>query len=307
MKSLKLFLIVVFTLFVVDKIVYFGLYSVEKNVFSGDGIGKINHFFLVKDTTNTIIFGNSRANHHINPSFFGNSSFNIGVGGRKMAFSASLIQTLPKAKPQNVFLQIDPHYVFDTTYVGNDIDALIVKYHQNDVIKEKIDEIGMNNKFSLFFWCLDYNGVVFSIFSNKFNPKNDIKKYRGYDPIENSSEQKAIFIKRLKKIQNTIDCPTQYKPSSLELMYLKQIKEFCKNNNKKLILFTSPVYKDQCKLDNQAMLKLMKKNKIDYRDYTDYFQNDDNLDYWKDENHLSRIGAEKFSKYLAQELISITN
>lgn len=301
MKSFKLALMIIVVLFLADKIVFFALFSVDKHVFSGEGIGKLNQFNLVKDTTKYIVFGNSRANHHINPDVFGKSAFNIGVGGRKMAFSATLIQTLPKKKKQFVLLQIDPSYVFDNTYSGEDIDALYSKYHQDDGIKNKIDEIHRSNSFSSFFWALDYNGLVFSLLSNCLKPKYDYKLYRGYDPIENTKGQKEIFIKRLKK-HNTLSCVSKYQPSKLEVMYLKQIKTFCKNNNKTLILFTSPVYKDNCKKDNVAMAQLMKKFGIRYYDFTNYFDNDDNIDYWKDENHLSKTGADKFSLFIANAL-----
>ncbi|WP_293892610.1 hypothetical protein [Flavobacterium sp.] len=200
MKSLKLAFIIVLVLFLVDKLIFFCLANVEKKVLTGEGVGKLNQFDLVKDTTKYIVFGNSRANHNVNPEVLGKSAYNIGVGGRKMAFSATLIQTLPKKKKQFVFLQIDPAYVFDTTYVGNDIDALYVKYHQNKIIKSKIDEIHKENVFSLFFWSLDYNGLVFSILSNRLQPKYDYNHYRGYDPIVNTKEQKEMFIKRINNL-----------------------------------------------------------------------------------------------------------
>ena len=298
MKSFKLAISIVLALFLLDKLVFFCLLTMEKKVLSGEGIGKLNQFDLVKDTTKYVVFGNSRANHHINPEVFGKSAYNIGVGGRKMAFSATLIQTLPKKKKQFVLLQIDPVYVFDTTYVGSDIDALYVKYHQNKIIKSKIDEIQRSNIFSLFFWSLDYNGLVFSILSNRFNPSYNYKQYNGYDPMVNSKEQNEMFTKRLKDLSPNKDCNKIYTASKLEQMYLKQIKVFCEQNNKVLILFTSPVYEDNCKKDNEAMSKLMKKHGIKYYDFTDYFKNDANLEYWKDENHLSKVGADKFSLIL---------
>jgi hypothetical protein len=302
MKSFKLALITIIVLFLTDKIVFYTLYSIDKKVLTGEGIGKINHFTLVKDTTQYIVFGNSRANHHINPEVFGKSAYNIGVGGRKMAFSATLIQTLPTKQKQYVLLQIDPDYVFNTNYDGSDIDALYHKYHQNDVIKAKIDEINRSNVFSGFFWSLDYNGLVFSLLTNYLKPKYDYKQYSGYDPLENSKEQKEMFVKRLQKHNNAQPCKSDYKPSKLELFYLKQIKNFCENNDKVLILFTSPVYKDKCKVDNAEMVKLMNQNWIKYYDFTDYFSNDDNINYWKDENHLSKEGADKFSLSLVNSL-----
>lgn len=297
MKSFKLFIALLISVFIFDKIVYFALYQVDKKVFTGEGIGKINHFLKIKDTTKCIVFGNSRANHHVDPSVFGKSSFNIGVGGRKMAFSATLIQLLPQNTKQTVFLQIDPSYVFDYKYDGSDIKALVVKYHQNKIIKNKIDDIKMNNPFSSFFWCIDYNGKALSIISNKFRPKYDYTKYNGFDPVQNNEEQMKVFKKRLINLENEV-CNENTIPSKLEVKYLKEIKKFCSENNKQLILFTSPVYKDVCPDDNIAMKKLMKKFGFDYYDFTNIYKGNTSLNEWKDEKHLSKIGAKRFSLFL---------
>ena len=45
MKALKITLLVLVTLIIIDKILYFGILSIDKKVLSGNGIGKINHFF----------------------------------------------------------------------------------------------------------------------------------------------------------------------------------------------------------------------------------------------------------------------
>jgi hypothetical protein len=149
---------------------------------------------------------------------------------------------------------------------------------------------------------LDYNGKLFSLLINRFRPKYDFKKYKGYDPIENNSQQKQMFIKSLKNLNKKNNCPNTSEASLLERKYLKDIKYFCSKNNKVLILFTSPVYKDKCKTDNTEMKKLMEEYDIKYYDYTDYFSNDENLDNWKDSSHLSRKGAEDFSIFIANAL-----
>ncbi len=41
-----------------------------------------------------------------------------------------------------------------------------------------------------------------------------------------------------------------------------------------------------------------------YYDLTDYFKNDNSLTYWKDETHLSNIGAELFTNSLKEILSS---
>lgn len=302
MKSLKLFIIIILSIFILDKLAFFCLLQIDNRVFAGEGVGKLNHFLKLKDTTKILFFGNSRTNHHINPKMFGKSAYNIGVNGRKTAFSAVLIQTLPKHKKQFVVLQLDPNNVFDKHYKGDDIDALLVKYHQNKIIRKKINEMHRNNYFSSVIWSLDYNGLVLSLVSNFVRPKYNYKKYDGYDPIKNNKAQKAIFLKRLKMNENKHDCVEAYETSDLENKSLNEIVTFCQNNGKVLIVITSPVYKDKCKKDNLAMKKLMQCKHIKYYDFTDFYTNNDNLDYWKDEEHLSKIGAEDFSVYLANFL-----
>ncbi len=302
MKSFKLFIIVVLSIFILDKIAFFCLLQIDKRVFVGEGVGKLNHFLKLKDTTEIIFFGNSRTNHYVNPKMFGKSTFNMGINGRKTAFSTTLIQTLPKHKKQFVVLQLDPTNVFEKDYDGDDMDALLVKYHQNKIIRKKINEMHMENYFSNVIWSLDYNGIVLSLVSNFVHPKYKYKKYNGYDPIKNSKAQKSIFIKRLKMNEGKNDCLETYKASGLELKCLDQLMSFCKKNNKVLIVFTSPEYKDKCNKDNLAMKKLMASKGIKYYDFTNFYDKNDNLDYWKDEEHLSKIGAEEFSVYLSDFL-----
>jgi hypothetical protein len=306
MKSLKLFLIILLSVLVIDKVVFFCLLQMDKRVLVGEGVGKLNHFFKVKDTTEIIFFGNSRTNHHINPKYFGHSSFNIGVNGRKIAFSSTLIHTLPKNKKQLVVLQLDAKNIFDTLYNAEDLDALAVKYHQSIIIKKQIDNAGRNNYFSPVLWSLDYNGLVLSLASNFIRPKYNFKKYDGYDPIKNSKSQKAIFLKKLKQESNNFECQEYYQVSKLNEKYLKDIVLFCKNNNKELIIFTAPIYNDKCKNDNIAMKSLMVSKAIKYFDFTDFYKDNSNLDNWKDVDHLSKTGAEEFSKYFAVFLKSHT-
>ena len=155
MKSLKLFIIVVLSIFIVDKIAFFTLLQLDKRVFVGEGVGKLNQFLKLKDTTEILFFGNSGTNHHINPKMFGKSCYNIGINGRKTAFSVTLIQTLTKHKKQFVVLQLDPNNVFEKDYDGEDMDALLVKYHQNKIIRKKLIEMHRNNYFSGVMWSLE--------------------------------------------------------------------------------------------------------------------------------------------------------
>ncbi len=298
MKAFKITILILISVFTIDKILYFSIKSIEKEVLTGNGVGKVNHFLKVKDTTQFLVFGSSRANHHIEPLIFGNSSFNMGSGGTNIAYSNALIHTLPKNRKQIILLQFDIDYFFEKNYKGEDIKNLSVKYHQNKIIKNKIDDIQMNNHFSNIIWCLNYNGKLLSILKNKFFPKYDYQTYFGFDPMQNTPEQKEIFKKRLKKSEKVkLDCEN-YEVGVLNFKFLNDIILFCENNNKSLIVFASPTYYDKCKMDNNIVVELMKNLKVKYLDLTDTFIDKEDLDLWKDETHLSNKGAKIFSKVL---------
>ena len=290
------FLILLFS-FILDKIVFFSLNKISDRVYTGQSIGKLNQFLNIKDTTKLLIFGSSRANHEIDPTLLTNSGFNMGVDGRAIAYNATLIKLLPKLKKQIILLHIDPENAFKKNYKGKDLDALIIKYNRNKIIRNEIDKLKQDNIFQKFYWSLCYNGKLLGILRNYLFPKYNYKKYFGYDPIFPTEIQKKIFYNKLKKKRKII-CKENFKINKIYNDYLNEIKEFCKKNNKELIIFTSPVYNDRCKTDNKIFNEIMKQKKIKYFDFTDFFKNNNKLEYWKDEEHLSNKGAVLFTNKL---------
>ena len=75
-KSLFLILGIFLAIIVSDRIVYGVIKHFEKQIFIGDSAGKVNYFNKIKDSTDILIFGSSRAVHHLDPKVFGESCFN---------------------------------------------------------------------------------------------------------------------------------------------------------------------------------------------------------------------------------------
>ncbi len=80
-----------------------------------------------------------------------------------------------------------------------------------------------------------------------------------------------------------------------------ELKEFCDQNNKRLILFTPPKSANECNDDSIGLEQSLGKMGSGYYDYTNLFQ-ENYLDYWKDRIHLSGKGAEIFSKKFQKRL-----
>ena len=290
-----LILIVLFS-FVTDKIVFIVLNKISDKVYTGQSIGKLNHFLQKKDMLELIVFGSSRANRNIDPFKITENSFNMGMDGMKMAYSASLIKLLPNEKKQVILFHIDPENTFDHNYSGNDILSLNTKYNRNTVIKQEIDKLKQNNFLQNFYFCLSYNQKVIGLLRNYLKPKYDYETYFGFDPIYVDENQKIIFQKILKKDKNRIKCKKKLVVNDIYNNYLDELIEFCRENNKILIFFTSPKFVDNCKKDNLELKKILMNRNLDYYDFTDFFKNDYNLEYWKDKGHLSNKGAEIFTK-----------
>lgn len=298
---IKLILLVVSVAYTLDKVVYFGLEALNKNVYTGASGGKVNQFLREKDNLDFIVLGSSRANRHVDNIKISKNSFNMGLDGTKIAFSATLLKTLPTNKAQIILLHISPKYSLDSNYKGDDIAGLSKLYHQNSIIKQEYNALGKNKIMNQIFWSLNFNGTVMGLFKNYFFPNYDINTYSGYDPLYITDEQKRIFKTVLENKINE-PCLNELKLNSIYERYLDEISLFCKENNKKLILFTAPIYKDNCKNDDDILGKILKQKNIEYWNMTSFFNNNNSLDYWGDNSHLSNTGAEIFTNSIKSKL-----
>jgi len=294
---IKLLVTTTVILFVTDKIVYKAITLVSDKVYTGQSIGKINQFLNLKDGMDLLIFGSSRANHNVDPKKLTDNGYNMGLDGRRIAFCAALIKTLPKAKKQTVLLHIEARNVFSKTYVGDDLTWLQSKYNSNKIIKNEIEKLGLKNPFQDFFWCLSYNGKVLGTLKNFVRPNYNHTKYDGYDPIQPTARQQEIF---KTKEENRVygDCDKSFILNSIYDQYLDVIALFCKQENKDLILFSAPMYNDHCLEDNAKLKNLLEAKGIKYYDFTNFFKEENSYSYWKDATHLSKEGAEIFSDSL---------
>jgi len=299
---IKTILLILVISFLADKIVFITLNKISDKVYLGQRIGKINQYLEIKDDLDFIIFGSSRANHGVNPEILSKNSFNMGVDGTQIAYSAALIKLLPIQKEQVILLNIDTFNAFSKDYNGSDIDGLLVKYNRNKALKLEIDNLNQNNLIQNFYWSLSYNGLVFELLKNYFiDDSYDYKTYSGYDPIYVTKNQREIF-KSIIKEEKSEDCKNNFTLNKIYRIKLREIKIFCKNNNKKLIIYTSPLFNDKCKDDNIQFSQIMKNEKLSYFDLTDFFKNNNSLEFWKDKVHLSNKGAEIFTKKIKKIL-----
>jgi hypothetical protein len=285
--------------FVVDKFVYFTLDSISSKVFSGQTVGKLNHFLSIKDSVDILVFGSSRANHHIDVDLLTDNGFNMGVDRKNIAYISTLIMTLSN-RPQILIINIEPSYIFNNDYEGSDIKALFIMYHKNKIIKSEIDQLGQSNPLQRFYWCIDFNNKALGLLRNYLKPKYNYKKYNGFDPLILNETQKEIR-ENILNIENEVENKNS-DINNLSLGYLIGIRDFCASNSKQLIMLTTPRYKNTSYAVHKRLAEVMNELNITYRDYSTFFNNNNSVENWKDRGHLSKTGASLFSKRLSEDL-----
>lgn len=298
----KLLKIVVLTLLIsygLDKLVFFSLNKISDKVMTGQAIGKLNHFLSLKDNTDFLVFGNSRANRHIDVELFSGNGFNMGIDGIGIAYNSTLINTLNKERKQLILVHIDTKNFIDANYDGSDIRGLKTKYQRDDEITDALNESGELSQLQRVFYSMNYNGNAIGILKNYFKPSYNYKTYNGYDPLIINSDQETMRDLVLSKDNLNDECVDNPKINPLALKYLKSIKTFTeKSPNKTFLFVTSPMYNDICSTDNKKLAEIMQDLDLTYWDFTNLYKNNKDNSYWKDKTHMSKIGAEAFSIFL---------
>lgn len=303
-KLLKIVILIVLISYGLDKILFFSLNEISDKVLSGQAIGKLNHFLSQKDIADFMVFGSSRANHHIDVNQFSNNGFNIGVDGTGIAYSSTLINTLPKNKEQLIIVHLDISNLFDEDYDGSDIRALKSKYHRDYEITQTLDKSGQISVLQKFYYSMNYNGNSIGIIKNYFRPNYDYNNYNGYDPLKVNKSQEAMRDAVLLRTENHTnrDCKDSLKINTVGLGYLKSIKSFAeKSPNKTFLFVSSPTYNDICDNDNAKLSAIMQDLGLTYWDFSNLYTDRQDNTYWKDATHMSKEGAEAFSLYLFKQ------
>lgn len=303
-KLLKIVVLIVLISYVLDKIVFLSLNKISDKVFSGQAIGKLNHFLFQKDIADFVVFGSSRANHHLDVDKFSNNGFNMGVDGTGIAYSSTLINTLPKDKEQLILVHMDINNFFNDDYDGSDIRALKSKYHRDIEVTQSLDRSGQISILQKFYYSMNYNGNAIGIIKNYFRPNYDYRNYNGYDPIPVSKSQEAMRDAVLLRKENStnIKCKDSLIINKVGLSYLKSIKSFAeKSPNKTFLFVSSPTYNAICNNDNDKLCAIMQDLGLTYWDFSNLYKDRQDNTYWKDATHMSQIGAEAFSLYLLQQ------
>jgi hypothetical protein len=173
-------------------------------------------------------------------------------------------------------------------------------YNSNKFIKDEIIKYEGYNFFRTFFWSIDFNGKVLPIIKNFFNNSN-YEKELGFEPLIVNAEQQKIF-KKIISLSSEKVCDKNQIINQYFLNKLSEIINLSKIYGFKLKIYTPPLFHKQCVNHSKFLNDFLKNKGIIYQNYSDLFIDNNDLKLWKDDIHLSLLGAEKFTKFLKSNL-----
>ncbi|HTA82038.1 MAG TPA: hypothetical protein VK783_03845 [Bacteroidia bacterium] len=304
MKTFAKYLIALFCLvFIVDK----GLGYIFNKLYLqnrvGDTGGKIN-YYLSLQAPDLLIMGSSRSIYVI-PDSFNVSCFNLGHAGMVDDFHTGLLHVLiaHNKAPKTILLQIDPetYCSLDTDKYEKSIQNLLYYYGKDELVTEYINGISFHERFFYLFHLFRFNGRAFNLIGNALKSYRSFKPNNGYDPLPASPEDSASTVNLATKVNR--DGPLVIS----RMKYLFRFIELCKQNNIKLIAFTSPLYANHFQ-EPAAFDSILRLNNIPYINYLKLgLPSVENKPYlWKDPVHLNSIGATYASGDLARRFKQLT-
>ncbi len=293
-KNLLIFLIPVFVVWGITEV----FYRTAENNFTFKNQRIISEYNQIE----TLVFGDSHAFFGINPEYFTSNTFNIANVSQSLYFDELLlkkhIDSLPNLK--NVILNIS---YFTLSAVDNSSEDRWRRYFYQQQMNLNIPSISVfdPSQYSLalvrrFDKSVDLfgeylqNGTIVSCYENGFGMQDETN-------IVPDKEKIAVMIAK-KHEDHLLDF-------DVNKIRLQRIIDLCNKNGVAVYLIEMPVYKtyysllDTAKKEkiNATLTNLEEQNKGVH--FFDFSQEESFIDSdFRDADHLTNEGAEKFSKIL---------
>ncbi|HPI53456.1 MAG TPA: hypothetical protein PLU10_02120 [Chitinophagaceae bacterium] len=300
---LKNIVILIFVIVVID--ISFGFFFkrflFDKTI-SGESGGSLNFLLNKKQDVDYLVFGTSRAKHHIDPSLLTNlkgNGYNAGINGVGGIIYNTVLLDLciqRNVKPNEILLQLDVINFCETPKNYNSSLIFLYPYfNESKILRDYIQRDGYKESFLAHSNLYRFNGKVLNVLFN-YVKRNGVADNNGFVPLVETMDTSG---------QNEIK--TDYAPLDFESINFKALTDFyklCKENNIKLYFVFTPSCKN-CMFSPQRdmefstyvttnMPEVSMINLSDLKTCIELagFEN------WKDMTHLNQEGAAKFSRIL---------
>ena len=262
-----------------------------------------------------LLLGNSHIDQALTPNILGDSVFNMAILGRGLVYDVELAKRyVPQMSQLKVLVMPLDYFSF---YFGR----------EKDNPNENKKPSGRQGTYECMYY--KYMGIRvdgFWYWSEMLNSKQDyMKRFLKNDEKARGCDSLGYLKRRLSKrkdgwenlaLPKIVDTMIEANQEEQELLYTHYctIAELAKNQGARLILLFTPNYKTYNDATNPVVLQEMTsfvaslKQKYPNVEYYDYSADKRFVDEdFSDANHLSDIGATKFSYIVRQEILDKLN
>lgn len=296
--SLKL-LIIAIALFVVDWVTG----SVLERMYFNQT--KSDYGFTTKaldiQTSDVVILGSSRAQHHYNPSIISDSFgsltvYNAGRNGHFLVYQTAVLKMmLDRYTPNVVILDLTPYDLTDNNG-DTDYDKLssLLPYSNHMSYNEILRMRSWYEPIKAISKTYRYNSTFFKL----LHPGSSDYQDNGYEPLYGS-------LQGANKLKETIN--DTYPLSDKKIRELKRMIELCDDNKIKFVVLTSPYYANYPETPTMKYVAALAKEKgFVYHSWMNTKQYD-NPELYHTPDHLNAEGADIFSREVVSYLMSKLN
>ena len=252
----------------------------------------------------TLIVGNSFAMNGIIPDSIGRNSFNLAFGGEPLIYDHFLffkwVNRYKNLKMVIHSVAYDSFYQGGSNLVVDDIQETTYKLYMGCPEHSDFSSYSLESR---------HFKVFFEKIIRDMTGKYDYSEaYRGWQCGADFSAELAPTYDRENKKYARIQTVPSYEQAEKNIKLLEEEISFCIRHNLRFVLVSPPHWKSwnsllsrrQITKNHELIQSLQKKYSFVYFDYRDdkrFVESD-----FSDRMHLTKSGAEKFSKILASDI-----
>lgn len=285
--------IAIFALIMVACDVSFG-YCFDYMIAHVKGGGVAKRYHIAKNSDEEILmFGSSRMSHHYNPNMIedslGLTCYNCGEDGLGIIYSYGMLQMVLKRYTPKVIIYDISGFDVETDDMTKYINSL-KPYASDPDVRNHIASVSSNERLKLCSKLYRYNSRCIGLIGGMLG-YNIINK--GFLPLDVVMDYEPEIVKQSEIVE--ID--------PLKEKCIRSMIEECESRNIKLIFAVSPRYKgDEFAPSYPEVKKICDEYGIDFIDCIGLRDVANHKEYFKDQTHMNRVGANIYTDTIINRL-----
>lgn len=304
MKKCIIFILLCIAL---DRMIGFGLGKLYERTMTGDTVGVLN-FALTRDP-DILIFGSSRARHHIDPAILSHrlsmSVFNAGLDGQDLLYAMMLFDLWKRshAPPYAIVLHVDAESFLRREEELEKTSIFSYYVDKSDLVRRIVFMRSRYEPLKFLSSSYRFNGKFLSILKNQLAVANEHSD--GYIGLSGHLERYDPSPTQIEAARRTAAEP--FWPDKVR--YFSEFAAYCIRNKTRLFLVHSPRLKEDpvayATWTGNLSRLLTSYPQVEFIDISEQTHPEvfaGRTDLYRDASHLNISGAALFSQLLATAL-----